>query len=312
MLVDKPSLKIIEPKIPRFVVCPTCGRRQRFKKAKEHFKVVKDMSLDEPKALKVRMVYAKCLNPDCPRKAFSLPIPGIGRWARATDRLKSEAVNSIVLDNSTYPRASRRLSRSLNTTGSPATISRWKHEIASRYTFPYIINLLGFSGILCIDEYSPLRSDSYDLVASDGLKNYILYLDEAPERNAGHVQAFLRDFKGTLVEDILVLKEWIRNIFLTTLTQEDAYRKRELLYNAGWHLKNPHFRRIINFLMGPQFQYMVTYLAYPYIPKSGNSELLIRAWRQMEKVRYGFKTISGRQDHLKLYALAHYLGRPLT
>jgi hypothetical protein len=52
---------------------------------------------------------------------------------------------------------------------------------------------------------------------------------------------------------------------------------------------------------------MVTYLDYPQIPKSGNSENVIRTWRQMEKVRYGFKTEKGRLNHLKLYQVRKYL-----
>lgn len=52
---------------------------------------------------------------------------------------------------------------------------------------------------------------------------------------------------------------------------------------------------------------MITFLDHPEIPKSGNSENVIRVWRQMEKVRYGFKSHKGKLDHLKLYQIKRYL-----
>jgi hypothetical protein len=52
---------------------------------------------------------------------------------------------------------------------------------------------------------------------------------------------------------------------------------------------------------------MITYLGDRRIPRSGNMENLIAIWRQMEKVRRGFKTEQGRQNHLKLYQVKHYL-----
>lgn len=52
---------------------------------------------------------------------------------------------------------------------------------------------------------------------------------------------------------------------------------------------------------------MTTFLDHPEIPKSGNSENVIRAWRQMEKVKYGFKFDKGRLDHLKTYQVKRHL-----
>jgi len=56
---------------------------------------------------------------------------------------------------------------------------------------------------------------------------------------------------------------------------------------------------------------MTTYLDHPQIPKTTNSENIIRTWRQMEKVRYGFKTEKGRLNHLKLYQIYKYLNGKL-
>ena len=49
------------------------------------------------------------------------------------------------------------------------------------------------------------------------------------------------------------------------------------------------------------------FLDYLEVPRSGDSENVIRVWRQMEKVRYGFKIAKGRLDHLKLYQVSRYL-----
>jgi hypothetical protein len=78
--------------------------------------------------------------------------------------LKSEAVASLIDDNSTTPRTARRLNRSFNTTGSksshqyPADIDRRKHQEADKYNIKEIIQKLDFSGMLCVDEYKPSRA----------------------------------------------------------------------------------------------------------------------------------------------------------
>ena len=59
--------------------------------------------------------------------------------------------------------------------------------------------------------------------------------------------------------------------------------------------------------MRPDFENMVMYLDKHEVPRCGNIETLIRSWRQMEKVRYGFASEKGRQNHLKLYQVKHYL-----
>jgi hypothetical protein len=136
-------------------------------KKDEYLKSVRDIKLDHPTLLKVRILRAKCRNPLCPKKSFILPISGVSEYARATDRLEKEASDSIVLDNVSTLRTSRRMRRSYSTTGSKSSIDRWKHKEADRYEFKEIISQLEFSGILSLDDYKPLRSSSYDLFASD-------------------------------------------------------------------------------------------------------------------------------------------------
>jgi hypothetical protein len=391
-------------KIPRYVTCPFCGKKQPFKKEKEHYKLVKDINLDQPVLLKVRVVYAKCKYSECSRKSFALPTPGIDKYQRSTKRLKNEAVFGVISDNSTCPRISARLNRTFNTTGSTATIDRWKHEAADKLSFKEIISRLNFSGILCIDEYKPKRANGYDLIDSDSKTSRILYLEKAyglgrgivkehfatvkalginpwaiifdmracfPKaaktvfgkdiiiqhdyfhvmktihyhlnramaeyrkvlqvmeintldiwfarwiilKNMEHwsgkerliIENLMRRYKGTTIEDILILKQKIRNIFLQSKSQAEAYQKRDELTAENWQIKNQHFANIIKFLNTSYFKYMTTFLDHPEISRSGNSENIIRTWRQMEKVRYGFKSDKGRIDHLKLYQLQKYL-----
>lgn len=400
------KVTVIRCRIPARVICPTCHKRQPFKKKRGHFKTVKDMSLVRTRLLKVEIVYARCLNKQCSAKSFRLPTPGISvRYQRATDRLIKEAVSSVVEDNSTCPRISRRLNRSYNTTGSTATVDRWKHTMADRYDIKEIILKLEFSGLLCIDEYKPSRHKGYDLIDSDGKTSRILYIEPAEGLGRGvvkrhfeklkefgihpwgvvfdmracfagaakkafgeqvliqhdyfHVmkivhyhlnramaeyrrnlredgsyvydlwgakwiilknieywtsrdhkimEQLLTRYKGTLIEDILILKQRVRDIFLDSQSSREAYASRDALIEEGWHLKNRHFNNIMTFLTKPYFKYMVTFLDHPGLPKSGNSENVIRVWRQMEKVRYGFKTHKGKLDHLKLHQIKRYLG----
>jgi len=398
-------IKTIKTRLPKTCICPHCGLKQPFKLNRAYFKSVKDVSLDEPLLLKVRILSAKCKNPACPKRCFNLAVPGIDRYQRATKRLINEAVSGIIQDNSTCPRISSKLNRTFNTTGSTATIDRWKHTEADKLDLKEIISKLGFSGILCIDEYKPKRAKGYDLIDSDSKTSRILYLEKAyglgrgvvkehfetvkalginpwaiifdmrscfPKaaktvfgkdiiiqhdyfhvmrtihfhlnramaeyrrilkekgidtldiwvarwiilknmerwtfRECRIIEDLLAKYEGTTIEDILILKQKIRDIFLASKSQREAYQKRDELIKENWQAKNQHFANIIKFLNTPYFKYMTTFLDHPEIPKSGNSENVIRTWRQMEKVRYGFKSDKGRIDHLKLFQVSKYMG----
>jgi len=124
------------------------------------------------------------------------------------------------------------------------------------------------------------------------------------------IENLLSRYKGTIIEDILILKQKIRDIFLESKSQREAQKQKDELLEENWHLKTKHFANIVKSLSFPYFN-MTTYLDHPQIPKSGNSENIIRTWRQMEKVRYGFKTEKGRLDYLKLYQVHKYLGGKL-
>jgi len=42
----KPRIKIVKPRIPKFCICPFCKTKQRFKKVKEHWKIVKEINIE--------------------------------------------------------------------------------------------------------------------------------------------------------------------------------------------------------------------------------------------------------------------------
>lgn len=407
------GIQLLRPSIPKRCVCPSCKMEQRFVKDREHLIKIKDLNLDQPTLLLVRRISAKCLNPVCPRKSFVLPIPGVEKYQRVTQRAKDEALNKNVLDNIPYHRTARSLSR-LNTSGTRSSLDRWKQKEAHRYDFKQIIDQMGFSGILSIDEYKPKRAQHYDLMAADAIRWRILYLESmvsspmragtlsrgSIEQFCWHLKAFgvnpwaiifdllaaypkqvkkvwpkvviqydyfhvmqqihkylknallhfRRQLKGeflepfrqhlwenkwrllknmenwtvkdhwiipelieyyrdTPVETILMFKEQLHQLFNTCMTKAEAYTKRDSLSKEKWWQDSWHLSKIMQFLMSSKFEYMITYLGDRQVPRSGNMENLIAIWRQMEKVRRGFKTEQGRQNHLKLYQIKHYLGK---
>ena len=189
------KIKLIRTRVPKRCTCPACGLKQRFKLNHQRYRHVKDLSLNEPTMLKVHMIYAKCLNSNCSRKTFPLPIKDVGKYKRATDRLISESIAGIIDDNSTTPRIARRLNRTFNTTGSKSAIDRWKHSAADKLDIKEIIAELNFSGILCVDEYKPKRAKGYDLIDSDGITGRILYLEKAYGLGRGIVRKHFETVK---------------------------------------------------------------------------------------------------------------------
>lgn len=404
--LKEPDVKSIKFRIPKTCICPNCRTKQPFKKDHEHYKTVKEMNIDKPILLKVRVISAKCLNPNCFTKSFILQSPGIEKYARSTNRLKTEAIAGIVADNSTALRISKRLNRCFNTTGSQSSIYRWKQKEATKYDIKDIIARLDFSGVLTLDEYKPKRSDNYSLIAGDALKQRILYIEPVLElfgrgqvlrfleklaqfglnpwaivfdlwaafpkqvkkvwpniiiqydyfhvmqwihkylKNAllqfrkelkekglldmrseiwehkwrllknmdkwtkeDHqiIQGLLQVYRGTIVEKVLIFKEQLYDIFDLSSTKEEAYVKRNALFQERWWRNSWHLFQAMKFLMSDKFKYMVTYLENPQIPRSGKLENLNSVWRQIESARFGFKTDKGRLEHLKLYQISKYL-----
>lgn len=200
------QVRVVEPHVPGRVRCPFCGMWQAFKKAKEHWRTVKAPNLTHPVLLRVRMIYGKCLNQSCPRRAFALPIPGIERHQRATTALIREGVCGLVEDNATLQRIANRLSRSLNTTGSKSALDRWKHRRAQQYEFAEILKQLEFSGALSLDEFMPRRGGRYEQIAGDAKKIRILYIEPVPEfYGRGVTEAFCRKLDGWGIKPYCVI-----------------------------------------------------------------------------------------------------------
>lgn len=406
----EPNFRVVKSQVPKICICPVCKVEQPFKKAGERWKRVKDINLENPTQLIIRVIRAKCLNPDCKTKSFALPISGVERYSRATERLKKEAIAGLVEDNSTCPRISKRLSRCFNTSGSQSAIYRWKQEEAARYDIKDIIAQLDFSGILSVDEYMPTRAQHYDLIAGDVIKGRILYVESIPEfYGRGYIESFLKRlqsfgikpwaiifdlltafppqakkvwpdviiqfdyfhvqqwihkflknallqfrrslkgkkwefhreelwehkwgllknienwgakehllipemmqiYSGTIVEKVLIFKEYLWNIFDNSRTKQEAISKRDELSRETWWRDSPHLIKAVNFLRDERFEFMVTYLEHRNIPRTSNSENLNSVWRQIESARFGFRTNQGRLDHLKLFQISKYLGGSL-
>ncbi len=115
-------------------------------------------------------------------------------------------------------------------------------------------------------------------------------------------------YAGTVVEQVLLFKEALWDIFDASNSKREACAKREALAQETWWRASWHLSKCMEFLLSAKFDRMVTYLEHPEVPRCGHSETLINVWRQMEAVRRGFKSAQGRLDHLKLFQLTRYLG----
>ncbi|MEW6685416.1 MAG: hypothetical protein AB1393_04335 [Candidatus Edwardsbacteria bacterium] len=118
-------------------------------------------------------------------------------------------------------------------------------------------------------------------------------------------------YSGTVVEKVLIFKEQLGDIFDASESKREAYAKRDALSKETWWQNSWHLTKCMEFLLSPKFQYMVTYLEHPEVPRCGQSETLINVLRQMESVRRGFKSPKGGLDHLKLFQIIHYLKEQL-
>ena len=117
----------------------------------------------------------------------------------------------------------------------------------------------------------------------------------------------IKVYRGTIVEKVLLFKECPFQLFNNVRSLEEAFQKRDELYEQTWWRSSRHLTKVMQLLMSPKFSYILTYLDYQEIPRTGNSETLIRTWKQIERVRYGFRTQKGKQNHLKPYQIKHYL-----
>lgn len=293
-----------------------------------------------------------------------------------------------------------------------ATLHDWKHSAVAGIPYRTIIEQLGFSGILCVDECRVKRSAVFNLFATDRIKARILFLDETEDRYAisgtsatqffqrlralsiipnaiiadmaggiakgartvfphalyqydyfhvmqsvheklraeirffwwqlkqerrmddaallwGAQWTLLRNeerwnerdeeqwhavcvrFPGTIIARLPAFKQELRDIFDASRNTTEAFQRRDL-WIAHWHSSlttSKHLRKIVALMTSSLFPNMITHLDHRWIPRTTNAETLIRTYRKMEKARYGFGSIIGRQNHLKLYQLKTYLAQ---
>jgi hypothetical protein len=132
-------------------------------------------------------------------------------------------------------------------------------------------------------------------------------MDRWSEKERLLIPEMIEIYAGTVVEKILLFKEQLWDIFDNSENKTEAYAKRDSLAKEGWWQDSWHLTKCMEFLLNPKFEYMVTYLEHPEVPRCGQSETFINVWRQIEAVRRGFKSHEGRLSHLKLFQVTHYL-----
>jgi len=138
---------------------------------------------------------------------------------------------------------------------------------------------------------------------------FLTNMDNWTKKDHDIIPELLEMYAGTPVEQVLLFKEALDTIFNKSRNRTDAYKARDSIFQEQWWKGSIHLVKAMKFLMDNRFEYMVTYLSHPDIPRCGNIENMIREWRIAEKVRFGFKTGRGRQNHLKLYQIRKYLGK---
>lgn len=205
------------------------------------------------------MIYSKCLNKNCTRRIFALPVPGIERYQRATTALIQEGVSGLVEDNATLERVAKRLSRSLNTSGSKSALDRWKHRLACQYEFPEILKRLNFSGALCLDEFMPRRGGRYEQIAGDTKTIRILYLEPVPEfYGRGVTESFCRKLDGWGMKPYCVIFDLMTTFPKVVLkVWPQAYQQYDHFHVMQWlwhYLRNAliQFRKS---LKGPRWEF---------------------------------------------------------
>jgi len=80
------------------------------------------------------------------------------------------------------------------------------------------------------------------------------------------MQRLLNIYSGTVIKDILVLKEQIRDILLKSQDKKEGYLRRDKLCNNDILRQNKHFTDIFKFLSTSYFERRVKFLDYPEVP----------------------------------------------
>jgi len=116
----------------------------------------------------------------------------------------------------------------------------------------------------------------------------------------------LREHRDTLVEQIVVFRWYLRDIFNASTSFAEAVEKLAFLILEGWADVSSAFGKVMAFLQ-EHFANMLTYLRVPGVQRNSLSECTVRSLRRIERIRQGFKTQQGRVNHLKLLQWRKYL-----
>jgi len=137
---------------------------------------------------------------------------------------------------------------------------------------------------------------------------YLLFTNEEnlSEEQRQILDELLQEHAGTIVEQIVLFRQQLRLIFNQCDTFMEALENLALLILDGWANLSSHFDKIMNFLHD-HFENMLTYLRKPAIQRNSLSECTVRSLRRIEKIRQGFKSHTGRVNHLKLLQWRTYL-----
>jgi len=116
----------------------------------------------------------------------------------------------------------------------------------------------------------------------------------------------LREHCDTIVEQIVVFRWYLRDIFNASASFAEAVEKLAFLILEGWADVSSAFGKVMAFLQ-EHFANMLTYLRVPGVQRNSLSECTVRSLRRIERIRQGFKTQQGRVNHLKLLQWRKYL-----
>jgi transposase len=137
---------------------------------------------------------------------------------------------------------------------------------------------------------------------------YLLFTNEErlTEEQRQVLDALLGQHQNTIVEQIVVFRWYLRDIFNDSTSFAEAREKLAALILEGWADISSAFAKVMAFLE-EHFTHMVTYLRIPGVQRNSLSECTVRSLRRIEHIRQGFKTQQGRINHLKLLQWRRYL-----
>lgn len=137
---------------------------------------------------------------------------------------------------------------------------------------------------------------------------YLLFTNEEnlSEQQRQVLDALLQTHQDTIVEQIVVFRWHLRDIFNASASFAEAVEKLAFLILEGWADVSDAFAKVMTFLQ-THFENMLTYLRVPGIQRNSLSECTVRSLRRIERLRQGFKTQKGRVNHLKLLQWRKYL-----